>query len=281
MQEARSVSVVVAAGAIGACSAVLGVGEVMYADSDAARADAGADAYGDSDAAIDAKSEAQVVCDGAVVDFSCGAAQDSGLVAYWSFDDADGGTLVDCVGHFDGFLSSTDGGPLPQLDLGHRGNALTFDGVSQYVDMGVQSALLSDEFTISAWVSSSSTTGRRSTIAANELAWVFGLTENAVGIFTGTGTGLHVLVDGTVRPLAWLHVAAAFRADKDQSVFVGADQRGTLSLDGGALSPGMKLSVGAQLTGGVFDDFFRGSIDELRIFRRALSPCEIEALSKL
>ena len=48
---------------------------------------------------------------------------------------------------------------------------------------------------------------------------------------------------------------------------------------GNNLYPGTPVYIGVDSP--VFNGPFRGEVDEVRIFHRALSPCEIRALSQL
>ncbi len=79
----------------------------------------------------------------------CGSvwAQDSGLIAYWEFDEGSGTIAYDSAGNNDGTIYGA------QWTTGQAGGALSFDGVDNYVDCGNDESLdFTDAITIGAWV---------------------------------------------------------------------------------------------------------------------------------
>jgi len=78
---------------------------------------------------------------------------DPGLVAYWSFDDANtsGSTLTDVLGT--GLNATLVASPTTGV-VGQRNEAYTFNGTTQYLDVGNQAALdfdVTDTFSVSCW----------------------------------------------------------------------------------------------------------------------------------
>ena len=73
----------------------------------------------------------------------------SGITAGYAFDESSGTTTADASGH--GITGTLTNGPT--FTPGHTGNAITLDGVNDYVNLGNPAALqLTGSMTVSAWV---------------------------------------------------------------------------------------------------------------------------------
>jgi hypothetical protein len=247
--------------------------------SEDARSDASADAATDSAIQDATPSE----CDGAVVDFSCGSDLGAnGMVAYWPLDEASGGTVHDCTSNgTDGILASWDGGaPLPTWGPGHHGGALLFDGAGGFVDLGTPSDLrIGGALTMSAWVRSSPQGNQavQATVVGTDIWWVY-LRAGSAGITVESmGAGYVTLSTGNVVASGqWTHMVGVFQPGGTLEVYVGGQRKGNLSVDAGnPYTNPARARIGANSLG----DFFAGAIDDVRIFKRALSPCEIGALA--
>jgi hypothetical protein len=279
MRRLVAAALVSALAGAAACVALLGADDVGYASADAAALDADA-AGGDAIATGDAAPDAPVaVCDGGVVDFSCTAAQATGLVAYWSFDEGDGGTLHDCVGSNDGTLENLGGGALPTFVPSPHGRALVFDGVDQLVDLGAPSSLnFIYELTVSAWVKPASST-KTGTVIANNADWVLLLETGSVKFgFLSPGIGSQSVSAGVLPQDTWAHVAIVFRLGQPE-IWLNGVLKLQSSDAGQRLENGNHASIGATWRATGTDTFFVGAIDEVRAFKRALSACEIQALA--
>ena len=77
------------------------------------------------------------------------AADPLGITAGYAFDELSGTTTADASGH--GITGTLTNGPT--FTPGHTGNAITLDGVNDYVNLGNPAALqLTGSMTVSAWV---------------------------------------------------------------------------------------------------------------------------------
>jgi hypothetical protein len=222
-------------------------------------------------------------------------AQEPGLVARWSFDDASAGlAALDAVsgekdairGHF-------------KFVPGVSGTGLRFDGYTTcLVRKARQVPRLADEFTLEAWVA----------LAALPWNWCPVLSQEAnglVGYSFGVGPqgefGLKVSVRGDwavclspVRiPLKkWAHIAATFRADAGIKLFLDGREVASLPVKGkAAYAGGADLLIGMNpdkrlpshivaLGAGTIPAWFSfdGIMDEIRIFNRAIGPDEMTKL---
>ena len=208
------------------------------------------------------------------------AALDSGLVAYYSFDD---GTATDNSGNGnDGevFGATPTGGVL--------GNALYFSGSSDYVAVPHSSTLnLTSEFTISGWVKpvapvagyvpilTKGNTGDMSTPYAVVYTWT--LVPHVR--FTSSG-GRLVLVDlpisdslilGNWNCFAWRFAGGNLEIFRDGSK-LGEHNLGIETLAANDLP----LEMGRDIPGAT--EFLSGTLDEIRIYNRALSDRGVQEL---
>jgi hypothetical protein len=204
----------------------------------------------------------------------------SGLVGYWTFDGADisGTTATDRSG-------SGNNGTLtngPTKAIGKLGQGLSFDGVNDYIGWG---AYTTEQTTYTAvlWFKyiDASTTGALffrgdlNTCAYNPSVLIVSGTLNArESGCSGTGIiGSQALTPG------WHHVAVTRSGQTAILYFDGVSVATDTSQSTGNFSSGY-FSVGASSTNGNPPgfEFFNSSIDEVRVYNRALSATEVTSL---
>lgn len=224
----------------------------------------------------------------------------TGLVGYWSFDksamtnatatDASGlnnnGTLTNMVGS-----TTATSGKIEQ--------ALVFNGINQYISVpSVPSLAIVGDITISAWIYMD---GASCTGFWNILGKVGGGTggvsipapydfyiDNANScrpiLYRGNGGNAgpgasYQGVLGTVAPSfrKWQHVVVTMSGTTVTHYLNGATNgSGTLTVSGGIIDRGVALRIATDdLLAG---DFFKGKIDEVRVYNRALSGKEVSQL---
>jgi hypothetical protein len=210
-------------------------------------------------------------------------AQQSGLVGYWSFDGKD---LTDKIydrsgagnhGYVIGAATTT------VKTIGKLGQGIALDGNDDYVFVRQNATIdsLSDSLTLSAWIKVSG--------AIDECC------QRVVDVWTGQG--FYISIDGgfggfytrdndadsaelgysvSVTDNEWHHILGV----RNGSVFLYY-QDGVLIEEGNfpavdvvAQATGTNLSIGSNNT----SNFFPGTIDEVRIYNRALSAAEVKAL---
>jgi hypothetical protein len=208
----------------------------------------------------------------------------SGLVAAFSFDAGSGSSLADLSGN--GNNGTINGASW--TTTGKYGGALSFNGASSYVDLGNPAGLrLTGSMTWSAWVYATGTPADDGQIVAKS----GGSGSRGWQLKTSPDTGPHtfgVAVSGdgnsnaqrystTVRTLnTWYHVAGVYNAAaRTLDIYING------SLDNGVLTgtipasqndPNENVTIGKR-NGGLY---FQGTIDELRIYNRALTATEIQ-----
>jgi len=210
---------------------------------------------------------------------------DSSLVLAYSFDSNET-TVQDLSIH--GNDGAVFGNPL--WVSGFSGGAYFFDGDGDYIDAGTGSSLdVGFGSTISAWVKKKGS-GKIKVIASTDLFAsglpYYGITlrleqDNRVRALFGNGgiagpmsrndkTGTTVLQDDV-----WYHIVAVIRGYNDMDIYVnGVNDGGTY--EGFATSIAYRASSAKIGFSGEAGSYFNGTIDEVRIYSRALSQLEIQ-----
>lgn len=209
----------------------------------------------------------------------------TGLVGHWRFDEGSGTTAADSSGFGDtGTL-----GVAAQWVTGHRLGAISFDGADAKVDVPATSVLEPQTVTVDAWVKSSGSPGPFKYIIAKGAT---GCLAASFGLYTGPAGGLQFYVsDGAgtsytrspdagtaVWDGAWHHVAGTFDGAAVHvfvdDVEVGTGTPRTTPTDYNVLDT-RDLLIGSY--GGCGGLGFTGSIDEPKVWNRALTAQEIKA----
>ena len=190
---------------------------------------------------------------------------EKGLVGYWHFDENSSSTVYDASGSGNtGILY--DSSIWTSSSNCKAGSCLSFNGSTNYIDVGTVGNY-TDNFSLSAWVKHTNTSGWDDIIAGSCGDFLFafsnttfqfgGQCNNPFGMTTYSGN-----IEG-----AWHYVAATY----DGSTV-------TLYVDGLEVSSSTKSGVFVPSNlyiGGGSSERFLGSIDEVRIYNRTLSSSEI------
>ena len=217
------------------------------------------------------------------------AQSDEGLVAEWHFDEGSGSVLKDSSGNGnDGVIYGAT------WVEGKYGKALSFDGVDDYVSLGVNNmggvfGKGSSVFTISGWIypstlgSSSSNHGTRNVI----LARASNRSNDNFELGISNSGNLDLYIDDNndditktfgsseITTKSWYFFIVAFNSGSvdiylDENHYIGSFAGA--SLDSASGSP---LTIGATMNSKIF---FNGVIDEICIYNRALTAEEIKSL---
>lgn len=217
------------------------------------------------------------------------------LIAHWKLDEVEGDIAYDLVGGNHGTLMN---GPL--WTTGLIDGALEFDGEDDYVELGTSDDLddlpLYD-MTVSAWIYDEHTGGTTwGTIAgcyANNHGWSFRMFSNASGdrslYFQVPHSGgnydawaTYWSVDGTIFANNWLHTAVVWDAGtKTAKLYINGEEPSYQTTTPGTGTYNSDVSRNKEIgriphVGGI--QYFKGMIDDVRIYDRALSAEEVEQL---
>ncbi len=266
------------------CTLISGAGDLVVgpdaADGGAVFAEAGAaDADGAPDvvAALDAASDADAAVEG-------GTCDEPGLVARWTFDEGGGAVVHDCSSfHHDGRVDGGNWGD------GERDGGMAFDG--GWVGFGNPPGLqLAGPLTTCAWIRPAAlppADPARGYIIGKLLnpnggGWRFATARSAASApvsiafnVPDSDGGFHETKGGTMALSTWSHVCAVF-SGTSESVYVNGVQVGTAAALGKITLTNDEVRIGARADG---LEPYDGSVDDVRIYARALSVPEIAALA--
>ena len=200
-----------------------------------------------------------------------------GLVGYWGMDEGGGQYAYDGSGNNNtGTLTSS-----PTWTTGKVGQALSFDGVNDYVNVADASNLnfgVSESFTVEAWIKTSDTIHWMSVVLKGSSPpldyYILSVRQDCgqAGFNIRDSAGHEVYTNGgsDIRDGNWHHIVGVRDvAAVLTRVYVDGVEKDT--------SPDTTTdnisSTRALIIGGT--DLFKGTIDEVRIYNRALSAEEI------
>ena len=214
---------------------------------------------------------------------ACSSSGDASLIGWWRLDESSGLTASDSSGNGnDGTLTMMN--PAQSWVTGTISGGLDFDGTNDYVDCGNDSSLdITDEITLAAWINMASrpTNNHWSDVLWKEDAYSLYLTgesdtETVLSAYFVLNTGtIDTWKDASILlPLSsWVHVAVTFD---------GTDAKGYVNgvYDFTKNKAGTIVTTTHPFTFGRSDDqYFKGIVDDARIYNRALEPEEIAELA--
>lgn len=208
----------------------------------------------------------------------------NGLVGYWPFN----GNANDESGN--GNNGTINGATLTSDRFGNSNKAYSFDGISNYINIIDNQSLHLSNFSISVWVNGNDFNGFRQIFSknlSNSINESINLFINNLSIWNASAQVGGPSYYGTLltsptlfNTNEWHHVIFAFS---------GINQTQNLYVDGNLVSNNIaqntiqydneSITIGAQLESSILNYFFSGSLDDIRIYNRALSASEVAYLA--
>jgi surface protein len=205
-------------------------------------------------------------------------------VAHWKLDETSGTTAADSAGSNNGTLVNMTGS---EWTTGQIGGALEFDGVDDYVNVPI--TYHNGEETMSFWIKTTSTelSYFRQVDSSDMYRIYFNNSIGGNGSIqvliqnSGTSDSLNGYVNTNVNNGLWNHVAIVTKlATNEIEIYINGVSKAVTY--GYRNSPSYPLSfTSTNLFGGPPDRYFDGSVDDVRIYDRALSSSEISELAGL
>jgi PKD repeat protein len=200
--------------------------------------------------------------------------ESGGPVAAYSFDAGNGGTLGDASGNGnDGAISGAQ-----WSGQGRHGGALYFDGNGDMVSVPDSPSLdASGELTLEAWVYPTATLSGWQTVMLKERDSGLAYALNAHSDRNAPATAVRIGGDrntfGTSRLETgrWSHLAATYDG-YEHRLYVNGELVASQQLTGSIAQSGGALRLGGNT---VWGNYFRGRMDDVRVYDRALSAGEI------
>ena len=199
----------------------------------------------------------------------------SGVVAAYGFNGS-GRTVTDASengNHGERFGAS-------RTQNGKFGKALAFDGLDDYVMVPADASLsITSALTIEAWIYLQKLTGYQiiadKTDSGQPTNYYLATLGDEVDFgFYNNGWRVHTTEGVNLKLRRWYHVAAVYNDAEDSvTIYVNGEQRLSATETRGLKTNNLPLLIG---TSGFDGETFKGRIDELRIYDKALTHDQIK-----
>jgi len=205
---------------------------------------------------------------------------DRKLVAWWKFDEAEGGEAADSSGN--NIIGTLSGNPQWQPSGGKVGGALAFDGDGDFIDCGHDEGLnITGAVTISAWIKLSKSTddqkiaGNQDDISGGYKLSIFSNKAELEVRDSDNSLRNNRFVDGgtILQPGVWYHVVGTYSQGGSIKTYVNGKldrEQGTTNTLAASSGP---LKIGCEPFSGIC--LFNGLMDEVSIYNYALSETDV------
>ena len=197
--------------------------------------------------------------------------QRAGLVGAWSFDEGSGTNAADASG-------SGNTGTLAGAGWnasGRFGKAVSFDGVNDWVSVADSASLdVTSGITIEAWLRPTALSGWDTGVMKESGSnFVYTLYTNTSSNRPSGFVGASEIEGSAQLPLnTWTHVAITYDRS-NLRMYVNGTQNGVQPATAAIPTSSGPLRFGGN---GVWDEWFAGLIDEVRVYNRALTATEVQ-----
>jgi len=206
------------------------------------------------------------------------------MIGHWKFDERTGTVAADSSGNNN--HGTLMGRPVWKPDGGWLAGAIDLAGRTDYVKVERPKGfnLAPNSFSIAAWIYPRETRGRWHAIMEYDRTNT--TNGNRFGLWLNLEGRLHFRVGqntwqgpDSLNPDQWYHVAATYNATtRAMDIYVDGLRVATATQHSGFTTPkAATLAIGANGTGD--DEFFSGLIDDLRVFKVALSNDDVLTLA--
>jgi len=197
---------------------------------------------------------------------------DSGLVGWWPLDEGSGTVAKDASGNgHDGVFNGE-----PQWVAGRKGTALAFNG-DDYVDTGFTENLA--VWTAGCWVKSPTAPGATAATGPLHRESAFQINWNHTNatfrgvVALNVGGTWHAASFGPMEADTWYHLVGTYDGENLQAFKNGLLITNNEAPSGAPRSEANTLKLGRHASAA---QFFAGTVDDARLYNRALSAKEIQ-----
>jgi hypothetical protein len=202
-----------------------------------------------------------------------------GLVAYYPMDEAaantcSNGTNDTCDKSGNGNDGAWNGDAT--TGSGKFGNGVSLDGTGDYVVDSNGLGTFSDKITIAAWIKPSALGTTRKAFIANESIFKLDIdTDSKIRFLTGENWGGSLLKNNTALTTQNWYLVTAVYDGSTKKIYLNGQLDSTIGSTSGSIGTSSSFYLGDY---GANLNPYAGSLDEVRIYNRALSPDEVQDL---
>jgi hypothetical protein len=237
----------------------------------------------DVDGTTASNSAERAYCPPGNTEGNCATGLNPAPIAHWALDEGTGTKAEDDSGNnYGGTL--TNG---PQWVVGKFGQALNFDGASQYVTVGAGQDLTGD-WTVSAWVNTSGLIAngddvniileRGGNSPLYERNYELGITPSTGKGYVNTSVDSYKKAAGatTITAGKWYYLTGTFNsATKTLTLYVNGAIDGSTTISALPPTTSQTIAIGASNPSPIAD-FFPGIIDDVRVYNYARTQSQID-----
>lgn len=203
------------------------------------------------------------------------AAADPSLVGWWKFDDGSGTLARDSSGR--GNDGTVNGGH--QWVPGIMGGALRLTGSGYVVIDSVGKAVTNTNLTLSIWIKTTMSSGQGDLFALNDTGsghpFEFYIYNGRVGRYDGSDVrypNTPLMADDQWHMMTFVRSGSTARIYMDGVEIVAYTS-------GFSLASVTRWSIGQEWDNATPSDFYRGAVDDVRIYGRPLSTSEVAGMA--
>ncbi len=217
------------------------------------------------------------------------AALSNGLIAYWPLDVGtinwgNGPTFYDLSGNGNNATSSamsTTSSPTS----GHLGQALQFNGTNNYLIAAHSSSYDATLITVSIWAKTTSLGWLKAIGEGADLTEKFGLYLSPGGLFSieteiSGVQYVNLTSNKHINDNVWHHLVYVYDGNTAYN-YVDGHEEARISHPGALTIDGQNISIGAEISTTSQQYWWRGSLDDARVYNRPLTPAEVLQLYNL
>lgn len=210
----------------------------------------------------------------------CGICPSQNPVGWWKFDETSGNTAADASGN--GNNGTLVNGPV--WIKGQVGNALSFDGVNDAVTLPLSTSLnVTNQLSISAWVNTRNSAAFQRIIEHGAISthpyyeYVFVVRDGKFALGLSDGSVLETTSNGSIPNNTWTHIVGTWDGTSIRYYINGNPDGLPIAKTGPIAQQNNKTTLGYRFTT-AGEQYFNGSLDDVRIYNRTLSAAEAQAL---
>ncbi len=205
----------------------------------------------------------------------------NGLVGYWKMDEASWATDCSTASVLDSSGNGNNARPCPNASaatqgVGKFGKSGSFDGTNDYLEIPTATSLHpGDTFTLSAWVKRSGTGTFDAILGTGADDFQLAFVNDNIKLSRQSTSDVFVSTSTYTDTTNWHHIVASKNGSTSATVYVDGQPIAGTYTNQTIIAGSSSVYIGGDGNGA---DILAGSIDEVRIYNRALSPAEVSQL---